>query len=273
MSSVLCCKRVFILHRSVLCSENLVISRVEKTYQEPQSRLPFRMLVVLDKVVLKDLTCGIKFWTLHSENQLLAENLRRLVSNWQPTTADSEKEGAVFSRRGHEWHRGIGAPSPVLGRWFADSDGHDQCCGGFGYAMEGEKLENRCWTLHWLQPGQTIEIVSKRGRNTSGTWRRAWTRWAHGWIVVAVLNQVCGTGFRKATLFLFEKGSLLWPQDFGLQAHFSILFYLRAHLCSMVQEKGLLHKVCSNRCVLGSCVNYAESFASEDDQMRAGFII
>ena len=56
----------------------------------------FHTLVVLDKEVLKDLTCGIKFWTMHSENQLLAGNLRRWVSNWQPTIADSGKEGAVL---------------------------------------------------------------------------------------------------------------------------------------------------------------------------------
>ena len=52
------------------------------------------MLVVLDKEVFKDLTCGIKFWTMHSENQLLVGNLRRSVSNWQPTIADSGKEDA-----------------------------------------------------------------------------------------------------------------------------------------------------------------------------------
>ena len=78
------------------CSENLVISKVELSYREPQCRLPFRMFVVLGKEVLKDLTCGIKFWTTYSENRLLVGNLRRLDSNWQPTSADSGKEGAVL---------------------------------------------------------------------------------------------------------------------------------------------------------------------------------
>ena len=38
----------------------------------------------------------------------------------------------------------------------------------------------------------------------------------------------------------------------------------------MVQENGLSHMVCSNRCVPGSWVNYVVFCAFEDDQMRAG---
>ena len=94
--SVPCCKKGFILHLSVPCPENLVISRVELIDQVHQCRLPFRMLEVPSKEVLKDLTCGIKFWTKRSENQLLVGNLRRMVSNWQPTIAGSGRRVAIL---------------------------------------------------------------------------------------------------------------------------------------------------------------------------------
>ena len=73
-----------------------MISRVELNYQEPRCRPLFRMLEVLDKEVLKDWTCEIRCWTTHSENQLLVGNLIKLVSNWQQTIADPEREGVAL---------------------------------------------------------------------------------------------------------------------------------------------------------------------------------
>ena len=42
----------------------------------------FHMLAVLEKAVLKGLTCGIRFRTTHSENQQLVGTMRKLVSKW-----------------------------------------------------------------------------------------------------------------------------------------------------------------------------------------------
>ena len=285
MSSVPCCKKVFILHRFVPCSENLVISREELTYQEPQCRLLFHMLVVLDKEVLMDLTCGIKFWTMHLENQLLAGSLRRLVSHWQPTIADSRKEGAV----------------PFLMKtWMAPRNRCFTICAGRMICMQWLGLLSisfgfwRTWPMLlriWICGGRRkawkslldptpisdqvrpSKLWTKEAENTSGTWRRAWKRWAHGWTVVAVLRQVCGTGFRRATLCSMRKRPFSVTPKFQSASASQRFIQLACLLCFMGQENGLLHKVCSNRCVLGSWVNYAASFAFVDDQMRAGLII
>ena len=66
------------VHPASIC-ENLVISRVELIYQEPRCRLPFHMLVVLDKAALKDLICGIR---------VLDDALREPAARWE-----SEKIG------------------------------------------------------------------------------------------------------------------------------------------------------------------------------------
>ena len=96
MLNVHCCKKGFVLDLFVLCSGNPAISKIELTCLELRCRLLSRMLVVLDRRVLKDPICGIEYLTTHSENLLLVGNLRKLASSWQPTTAGSGRRVAVL---------------------------------------------------------------------------------------------------------------------------------------------------------------------------------
>ena len=123
------------------------------------------------------------------------------------------------------------------------------------------------------KPGQTIEIVSKRGRKyiwhvtegmeALGTWLDS-----RGCSETSMWHRIS----KGNSLFYAKRPSSVTPRFRSASAYrpFILLVF---PLCFMVQENGLLHKVCSNRCVLGSWVNYAVSFAFEDDQMRAGLII
>ena len=88
-------KKEFILAPFVPCSENPVISRVELTCLELQCHLLFHMIVVLGKGLSKDQTCGIKYWTMLSENRLLDGKLRELASNWQPNI-EGKRTGELF---------------------------------------------------------------------------------------------------------------------------------------------------------------------------------
>ena len=56
------------------------------------------MIVVLDKGVSKDLICGIKYWTMHSENRLLDEKPRELASNRQPNI-EGKSAGDLFPEK------------------------------------------------------------------------------------------------------------------------------------------------------------------------------
>ena len=241
-------QKVFILHRYVLCSENLAISRVELTYQEPQCRLPFRMLVVLDKVVLKDQTCGIKFWTSHSENLLLDGNLRRFGFKLAADYCRLRKR----RRRAHPAEDMNGTEEPVL---------HHLCWADDLYAMAGsiehlirnltdmtnavEDLDMR-WKEKSLKivagpytdfrPGQKIEIVSKRGRKyiwhvtegmkALGTWLDS-----RGCSETSMWHRIS----KGNSLFYAKKGLFCDPKNSCLQAHLSVLLNLRAYCAPWVR--------------------------------------
>ena len=72
MLNGLCCKKVFIPNLSALFCANPVISRVELVCLELRCRLLSCMLVVLGREAWRALTCGIIYWTMHSENLLVA---------------------------------------------------------------------------------------------------------------------------------------------------------------------------------------------------------
>ena len=132
-----------------------MISRVELTCLGLHCHLPFRMLVVLDKVVLKDLTCGIKYWTMHSENRLL----------------DGEAEGIGFKlateyrrkkcRRPFSAEDMKGADGPVL---------HHLCWADDLYAMAGSighliriltDMTNAVVELHMKWKEKSLKIVAE----------------------------------------------------------------------------------------------------------------
>ena len=73
---------------------NPVISRVELICLVLRCRLLSCVLVVLGREAWKAQTCGIRFWTMHSENLLAAGNRRELAS-CSPKTTEKPKRGAV----------------------------------------------------------------------------------------------------------------------------------------------------------------------------------
>ena len=89
---------------------------------------------------------------------------------------------------------------------------------------------------------------------------------------MVVQKQVCGTGFRRATPCSTRKRPFSVTPRFRSASAYQPFILLVYPLCFMVQENGLSHNVCSNRCVLGSGVNYDVFCAFEDDQIRAGLI-
>ena len=100
------------------------------------------------------------------------------------------------------------------------------------------------------RPGQTIEIVSKRGKKY--TWHVTEGMEALGtWLDSRGCSErVCGTGSPRATpYFMRRRPSSVTRRSLYANAslHFTQPVYLQ---CFMVQENGRLHKVCSNRCVL-----------------------
>ena len=95
---------------------------------------------------------------------------------------------------------------------------------------------------------------------------------AHGWTVVVGLKQVCGTGFRRATLCSMRKRPFSVTPRFQFASADQPFILLVYPLCFMVHENGPSHKVCSNRFVPGSWVNYDVLCAFEDDHMRAGWL-
>ena len=94
MLKKLCIRKVFILNPSALFCANPVISRVELICLVPRCRLLFCTLVVLDSEAWKALTCGIRYWTTHSENLQVAGKRREWASCLPETTA-KPKRGAV----------------------------------------------------------------------------------------------------------------------------------------------------------------------------------
>ena len=90
---------------------------------------------------------------------------------------------------------------------------------------------------------------------------------------MVVLKQVCGTGFRRATPCSMRKRPFSVTLRFRSASAYQPFVLLVYPLCFMVQENVLSHKVCSNRCVPGSWVNYDVFCAFEDDQMRAALIL
>ena len=72
-------QKVFILNPSALFCANFVISRVELICLVLHCRLLSCMLVVLGREAWQALTCGIRFWTLHSGNLLVAGNRREFI--------------------------------------------------------------------------------------------------------------------------------------------------------------------------------------------------
>ena len=80
-------QKVFIPNLSALFCATLVISRVELICLALRCPLPFCMLVVLVRVAWKALTCGTRYWTMHSESLLDAGNRRELASSSPRTTA------------------------------------------------------------------------------------------------------------------------------------------------------------------------------------------
>ena len=85
--------KVFILNPSALFCANPVISRVELICLVLRCRLLSCMLVVLGREAWNSLTCGIRFWTMHSENLLVAGNRMELAS-CSPKTTEKPKRGA-----------------------------------------------------------------------------------------------------------------------------------------------------------------------------------
>ena len=90
----LCCRKVFILNPSALFCANPVISRAELICLVPRCHLLFCTLVVLGREAWKTVTCGIRYWTMHSENLLVAGKRREWASCLPETTA-KPKRGVV----------------------------------------------------------------------------------------------------------------------------------------------------------------------------------
>ena len=155
----------------------------------------------------------------------------------------------------------------------SDSDGHDQCCGRFGCAVEGEKFENCRWTLHRLQTrsdhrnreqkGQIIYLARYRGYGS------AWHMVGQSRLF---RNKFVAQDFRRATPCSLRKRPSSVTPTFRSASAYQPSILLVYPPCFMVQVNGLVHKVCSNRCDLGSWVNNDVFCVFEDDQMRAGLI-
>ena len=92
----LCFRKVFILNPSALfLRESSDLSRVDLICLLLQCRLPFCALVVLDKVAWKALTCGIRYWTTHSESLQDAGKRRVWASCLPETTAKPKRDDVV----------------------------------------------------------------------------------------------------------------------------------------------------------------------------------
>ena len=72
----LCYRKVSILNPSALFCANPVISTVELICLVPRCRLLSCVLVVLGREAWRALTCGIRYWTTHSENLQVAGKRR-----------------------------------------------------------------------------------------------------------------------------------------------------------------------------------------------------
>ena len=90
----LCFRKVFILNPSALFCANPVISRVELICLVLRCRLPSCMIVVLDRVAWKALTCGIRYWTTHSANLQVAGK-RMVWASCLPETTAKPNRGAM----------------------------------------------------------------------------------------------------------------------------------------------------------------------------------
>ena len=95
MLKKLCFRKVSILNPSALFCVNPVISRVELICLVPRCRLLFCTLVVLGREAWKALTCGIRYWTTHSENLQDAGKRREWSSCLPETTAKPKRNDVV----------------------------------------------------------------------------------------------------------------------------------------------------------------------------------
>ena len=96
MLKKLCFRKVSILNSFALFCASPVISRVELICLVPRCRLLFCMLVVLGREAWKAVTCGIRYWTTHSENLQDAGKRREWVSCLPETTANPKRSVVVY---------------------------------------------------------------------------------------------------------------------------------------------------------------------------------
>ena len=157
----LCCKKVFIPNLSALFCANPVISNAESNCLALLFPLPSCTLVVLGREAWKALTCGIRYWTMHSENLLVAGNRRELASCSPRTTVKPKKR-----RRGSSgdavkdvgrvlhhlcWADDLYAMAGTMNHLTRILEDMTNAIERFGHEMEREKSYHCCWAIHGVQ--------------------------------------------------------------------------------------------------------------------------
>ena len=228
----LCCKKVFIPNLSALFCANLLISRVKLIWLELRCPLLSCMLVVLGREAWKALTCGIRYWTMHSENLLVAGNRRELASCSPMTTVKPKRGAGVHLVT--LWKTRVGCFIICAGL---------KICTRWQVQWIIWPVFWKTWTTLlnvWAWDGKikVLPLLLGHSRSTNlemllrssatvayvgfGEWWKAWRHWERGWTIVVV--QSMWHRISKANSMFYAKKALFCDRKLPVKRHVDVFY-------------------------------------------------